>query len=279
MQIRAMEAHPPPLYVVIPGRVYRPDSDATHTPQFHQIEGLAVDEDITLADLKGTLLVFAREMFGDEREVRLRPHFFPFTEPSVEVDVSCFHCDGEGHLRDGSRCYLCKGEGWLEVLGAGEVDPNVYSYVATNEHNSPGYDPERVQGFAWGMGIERIAMLMHGIPDLRLYYENDLRFLEQFWMRVPETWLREYCDPDLDIAGVEERLTMTGTKVEAIHHHGVPSTEHFVVGRVLSAERHPDADRLKVCAVDLGEDAPATIVCGAPNVAAGQTVAVASPAP
>jgi phenylalanyl-tRNA synthetase alpha chain len=179
MQIRAMEAHPPPLYVVIPGRVYRPDSDATHTPQFHQIEGLAVDEDITLADLKGTLLVFAREMFGDEREVRLRPHFFPFTEPSVEVDVSCFHCDGRGHLRDGSRCYLCKGEGWLEVLGAGEVDPNVYSYVATTEANSPGYDPERVQGFAWGMGIERIAMLMHGIPDLRLYYENDLRFLEQ----------------------------------------------------------------------------------------------------
>jgi phenylalanyl-tRNA synthetase alpha chain len=180
MQIRAMEAHPPPLYVVIPGRVYRPDSDATHTPQFHQIEGLAVDEDITLADLKGTLLVFAREMFGDKREVRLRPHFFPFTEPSVEVDVSCFHCDGRGHLRDGSRCYLCKGEGWLEVLGAGEVDPNVYSHVATTQDNAPGYDPERVQGFAWGMGIERIAMLMHGIPDLRLYYENDLRFLEQF---------------------------------------------------------------------------------------------------
>jgi phenylalanyl-tRNA synthetase alpha chain len=180
MQIRAMEAHPPPLYVVIPGRVYRPDSDATHTPQFHQIEGLAVDEDITLADLKGTLLVFARELFGDAREVRLRPHFFPFTEPSVEVDVSCFHCAGNGHLRDGSRCYLCKGEGWLEVLGAGEVDPNVYSHVATNEENAPGYDPERVQGFAWGMGIERIAMLMHGIPDLRLYYENDLRFLEQF---------------------------------------------------------------------------------------------------
>jgi phenylalanyl-tRNA synthetase alpha chain len=180
MQIRAMEAHPPPLYVVIPGRVYRPDSDATHTPQFHQIEGLAVDEDITLADLKGTLLVFAREMFGDERDVRLRPHFFPFTEPSVEVDVSCFHCSGKGFLADGSRCRLCKGEGWLEVLGAGEVDPNVYSYVATNEDNAPGYDPERVQGFAWGMGIERIAMLMHGIPDLRLYYENDLRFLEQF---------------------------------------------------------------------------------------------------
>jgi len=180
MQVRAMEAHPPPLYVVIPGRVYRPDSDATHTPQFHQIEGLAVDEDITLADLKGTLLVFAREMFGERRDVRLRPHFFPFTEPSVEVDVSCFHCDGKGFMGDGSRCYLCKGEGWLEVLGAGEVDPNVYSYVPTSEANAPGYDPEKVQGFAWGMGVERIAMLKHGIPDLRLYYENDIRFLEQF---------------------------------------------------------------------------------------------------
>jgi phenylalanyl-tRNA synthetase alpha chain len=180
MQVRAMEAHPPPLYVVIPGRVYRPDSDATHTPQFHQIEGLAVDEDITLADLKGTLLAFARAVFGDERDVRLRPHFFPFTEPSVEVDVSCFNCDGKGFMRDGSRCSVCKGEGWLEVLGAGEVDPNVYSYVPTSEANAPGYDPEKVQGFAWGMGVERIAMLKHGVPDLRLYYENDLRFLRQF---------------------------------------------------------------------------------------------------
>jgi phenylalanyl-tRNA synthetase alpha chain len=180
MQVRAMEAHPPPLYVVIPGRVYRPDSDATHTPQFHQIEGLAVDEDITLADLKGTLLVFARAVFGDQRDVRLRPHFFPFTEPSVEVDVSCFNCQGTGFLRDGARCHLCKGEGWLEVLGAGEVDPNVYTHVPTSEANAPGYDPEKVQGFAWGMGVERIAMLKHGVPDLRLYYENDLRFLEQF---------------------------------------------------------------------------------------------------
>jgi phenylalanyl-tRNA synthetase alpha chain len=179
MQVRAMEAHPPPLYVVIPGRVYRRDLDATHTPQFHQIEGLAVDEDITLADLKGTLLSFAQAVFGDERDVRLRPHFFPFTEPSVEVDVSCFHC-GSGFMRDGSRCPLCKGEGWLEILGAGEVDPSVYSHVPTTDANAPGYDPEKVQGFAWGMGVERIAMLKHGIPDLRLNYENDLRFLEQF---------------------------------------------------------------------------------------------------
>jgi phenylalanyl-tRNA synthetase alpha chain len=174
MQTRAMELHPPPLYIVIPGRVYRRDSDATHTPQFHQVEGLAVDEDVTLADLKGTLLAFARALFGDEREVRLRPHFFPFTEPSVEVDVSCFNCDG-GFLRNGSRCPLCKGEGWIEILGAGEVDPNVFEYV-----REYGYDPERVQGFAFGMGIERIAFLKHGVPDLRMFFENDLRFLEQF---------------------------------------------------------------------------------------------------
>jgi phenylalanyl-tRNA synthetase alpha chain len=180
MQVRAMEAHPPPLYVVIPGRVYRPDSDATHTPQFHQVEGLAVDEDITLTDLKGTLLAFARAIFGDARQVRLRPHFFPFTEPSVEVDVSCFHCEGQGFMRDGARCHLCKGEGWLEVLGAGEVDPNVYAYVPTTDRNAPGYDPEKVQGFAWGLGVERAAMLMYGVPDLRLLYENDLRFLRQF---------------------------------------------------------------------------------------------------
>ncbi|HUA10573.1 MAG TPA: phenylalanine--tRNA ligase subunit alpha [Solirubrobacteraceae bacterium] len=180
MQIRAMQAHPPPLYVVIPGRVYRPDSDATHTPQFHQIEGLAVDEDITLADLKGTLLEFARAVFGDRREVRLRPHFFPFTEPSVEVDVSCFNCEGRGTLRDGARCPLCKGEGWLEVLGAGEVDPNVFAAVPDTDANAPGYDPERIQGFAWGLGVERIAMLRHGIPDLRLMFENDVRLLEQF---------------------------------------------------------------------------------------------------
>jgi phenylalanyl-tRNA synthetase alpha chain len=176
MQIRAMEAHPPPLYVVIPGRTYRRDQiDATHSPMFHQVEGLAVDEDITLADLKGTLLAFARAIFGEDREVRLRPHFFPFTEPSVEVDVSCFHCGGKGYMPDGSRCVICRGEGWIEILGAGEVDPNVYDYV-----DDERYDAEKVQGFAWGMGIERIAMLKHGVTDLRIFFENDLRFLEQF---------------------------------------------------------------------------------------------------
>jgi phenylalanyl-tRNA synthetase alpha chain len=171
MQIRAMEAGPPPLYIIVPGRVYRRDSDATHTPQFHQIEGLAVDEDITLADLKGTLLAFARAILGPDREVRLRPHFFPFTEPSVEVDVSCFMAHNAG----GERCRVCKDTGWVEILGSGMVDPNVFGYVSEY-----GYDPERVQGFAFGMGIERIAMLKHGVPDLRLLYDNDVRFLEQF---------------------------------------------------------------------------------------------------
>jgi phenylalanyl-tRNA synthetase alpha chain len=174
VQIRAMEVQPPPIYIIVPGRVYRRDSDVTHTPQFHQVEGLAVDEGITLADLKGTLLTFARAMFGQEREVRLRPHYFPFTEPSVEVDVSCFNCTG-GVTRAGERCNLCKGTAWIEILGSGMVHPNVLGYVAEY-----GYDPERVQGFAFGMGIERIAMLKHGVPDLRLLYDNDIRFLEQF---------------------------------------------------------------------------------------------------
>lgn len=187
MQIRAMQAAAPPLYVIVPGRVYRRDSDATHTPQFHQIEGLAVDADITLADLKGTLLAFARAIFGAEREVRLRPHFFPFTEPSVEVDVSCFACVG-GWRADGSRCGVCRATGWLEILGAGMVDPNVFEAVRALRRALPdalpghddAYDPQRVQGFAFGLGVERIAMLKHAIPDLRLLYDNDVRFLRQF---------------------------------------------------------------------------------------------------
>ncbi len=172
MQTRAMEAQEPPIYIVIPGKTYRRDSDATHTPMFHQVEGLAVDENITLADLQGVLLEFARAIFGPEREIRLRPHYFPFTEPSVEVDISCFVCGGAGVLPDGSRDNLCKGSGWIEILGSGMVDPNVFGFV--------DYDTERYQGFAFGMGIERIAMLKHGVPDLRLFFDNDLAFLEQF---------------------------------------------------------------------------------------------------
>jgi phenylalanyl-tRNA synthetase alpha chain len=176
VQVRAMLQSPPPLYVIAPGRVYRRDDDATHTPQFHQIEGLAVDEGISLADLKGTLLSFAKAIFGEEREIRLRPHFFPFTEPSVEVDVSCFACDA-GATKSGDRCGLCKGTAWIEILGAGMVDPNVFASVAAER---PEYDPSKVQGFAFGLGIERIAMLKHSVPDLRLLYDNDIRFLEQF---------------------------------------------------------------------------------------------------
>jgi phenylalanyl-tRNA synthetase alpha chain len=189
MQVRAMELQEPPIYIVVPGRVYRPDTpDATHVPMFHQLEGLAIDEDITLADLQGCLLQFARQMFGEDTEVRLRPGYFPFTEPSVEVDVSCFRCGGTGFeggeagstrlgpvRAERNRCGTCKGEGWIEILGSGMVDPNVLDYVA-----GKGYDNERVQGFAWGMGIERIAMLVHQVPDLRMLYENDLRLLEQF---------------------------------------------------------------------------------------------------
>ena len=175
MQTRAMEAQPPPIYIVIPGRTYRPDTpDATHVPMFHQLEGLAIDEDITLADLQGVLLAFARQMFGEHTEVRLRPGYFPFTEPSVEVDVSCFRCGGTGY-EGTERCFTCKGEAWIEILGSGMVDPNVLDYVREG-----GYDNERVQGFAFGMGIERIASVVHEVPDLRMLYENDARLLEQF---------------------------------------------------------------------------------------------------
>jgi phenylalanyl-tRNA synthetase alpha chain len=175
VQVRSMEAQPPPIFMIAPGKVYRRDSDATHSPMFHQVEGLAIGEGITLADLQGTLDEMLRAIFGSEREARMRPHFFPFTEPSVEFDVSCFQCAGTGKLRDGDRCSLCKGIGWIEIGGAGMVDPNVLGFVEAN-----GYDPERVQGFAFGMGVERIAMLRHGVPDLRRFFDNDVRVLEQF---------------------------------------------------------------------------------------------------
>ena len=175
VQIRSMEAQAPPIFVIVPGKVYRRDSDATHSPMFHQVEGLAIGEGITLADLQGTLEEMLKAIFGERREARMRPHFFPFTEPSVEFDVSCFQCEGTGELAGGERCNLCKGIGWIEVGGAGMVDPNVLGFVAEN-----GYDPDRVQGFAFGMGVERIAMLRHGVPDLRRFFDNDVRMLEQF---------------------------------------------------------------------------------------------------
>ena len=247
-QVHAMERRPPPIYVIVPGRVYRPDSDATHTPQFHQVEGLAVDEGVTLADLQGTLLTFARAIFGDAREVRMRPHFFPFTEPSVEVDVSCFNCT-HGVTALGRRCPLCKGTAWIEILGAGMVDPNVLAHVADN-----GYDPERGAGVRVRHGdrADRDAQARRPGPAPVLRQRRPLPGAV-LAMRVPVSWLREYCSPELDTFALAERLAMTGTEVERVETHGVAALEQFVVGKVLEAHQHPDADRLRVCRVDTGD--------------------------
>src|SRR5512139_2509217 len=165
MQVRVMEKKRPPVRMICPGAVYRCDSDPTHSPMFHQVEGLLVDKGITFADLKGVLTVFVHQMFGKETKLRFRPSFFPFTEPSAEIDIECFICGGKG-------CGVCSNTGWLEILGSGMVDPAVYSFV--------NYDPEEVTGFAFGMGVERITMLKFGINDIRLFFMNDLRFLRQF---------------------------------------------------------------------------------------------------
>ena len=171
LQVRTMLKQKPPVAVVAPGRVYRRDSDITHTPMFHQVEGLLVDKHVTMADLRGTLTAFMRSVFGSDTRIRFRPSFFPFTEPSAEADISCCMCGGKGH-DGGSTCRVCKGTGWLEILGCGMVDPEVYKAV--------GYDPEECTGFAFGLGVERIAMLKYGIGDLRMFFENDVRFLRQF---------------------------------------------------------------------------------------------------
>ncbi len=165
MQIRAMEAGEPPLRMIAPGKVYRCDSDVTHTPMFHQVEGFLVDRRVSFAHLKGVLAAFVAQVFDAGVPLRFRPSFFPFTEPSAEVDIGCMICQGEG-------CRVCKQTGWIEILGAGMIDPAVFASV--------GYDPEQVSGFAFGLGVERIAMLKYGIDDLRLFYDNDLRFLRQF---------------------------------------------------------------------------------------------------
>ena len=165
MQIRTMMNQEPPVRIIAPGRVFRCDSDITHTPMFHQVEGLLVDKGISFGDLKGTLVAFLQQMFGADKAVRFRPSFFPFTEPSAEVDIECVMCGGAG-------CRICKGSGWLEILGCGMVHPNVLTNV--------GYDPKVYTGFAFGMGVERIAMLKYGIDDLRKFFENDLKFLRQF---------------------------------------------------------------------------------------------------
>lgn len=165
VQIRTMESQRPPVRIIAPGKVYRVDADVTHSPMFHQVEGLLIDEKITFGDLKGTLASFVRALFGKDRGVRFRPSYFPFTEPSAEMDISCFICEGDG-------CRVCSYEGWIEILGCGMVHPRVLEMV--------GYDPEQVGGFAFGIGVERIAMLKYGVDDIRLFFENDIRFLQQF---------------------------------------------------------------------------------------------------
>ena len=165
VEVRTMEKHPPPVRIISPGPAYRRDSDPTHSPMFHQVEGLLVDKGITFADLKGVLTVFVHQMFGEGTRLRFRPSFFPFTEPSAEIDIECFICGGKG-------CGVCSNTGWLEILGSGMTDPAVFGFV--------DYDPEEVTGFAFGMGVERIAMLKYGINDIRLFFTNDVRFLRQF---------------------------------------------------------------------------------------------------
>jgi phenylalanyl-tRNA synthetase alpha chain len=167
VQIRVMETQKPPMRVIVPGSVYRHDSDVTHSPMFHQLEGFLVDRQVTFADLKGVLTHVLQRLFGAHTPVRMRPSFFPFTEPSAEIDIGCFGCS-----RDGAPCHICKGTGWVEILGSGMIDPNVFRAV--------GYDPEEVSGFAFGIGIERVAMLRHAINDIKLLFGNDLRFLRQF---------------------------------------------------------------------------------------------------
>jgi phenylalanyl-tRNA synthetase alpha chain len=172
VQIRTMESRKPPLQIIVPGAVYRHDDDATHSPMFHQVEGFMVDKNIAFSDLKGVLTHVLRQIFNRDAGVRFRPSFFPFTEPSAEIDIQCVICGGGGTLGNGQVCRVCKASGWLEILGAGMIDPAVFKFV--------GYDPEEFTGFAFGMGVERIAMLKYGIDDIRLFFQNDLRFLRQF---------------------------------------------------------------------------------------------------
>ena len=216
MQTRAMEAQAPPIYIVIPGRVYRPDTpDATHVPMFHQLEGLAIDEDITLADLQGVLLAFARQMFGEHTEVRLRPGYFPFTEPSVEVDVSCFRCGGTGY-EGASRCCTCKGEGWIEILGSGMVDPNVLDYVKRQRLRPRARAGLRVRhgDRADRERGPRGARPAHALRERRSPAGAVRR------MRVPVAWLKEYCDPGSSAEEIADTLTMSGLKLERLHRVG-----------------------------------------------------------
>ncbi len=276
VQARTMEKGKLPIRMISPGRVFRSDEvDATHSPSFHQVEGLVIDKNITFADLKGTLAEFARELFGEETKVKFRPHHFPFTEPSAEMDVSCFKCGGKG-------CRFCKGTGWIEILGCGMVHPHVFEMC--------GIDPDKYTGFAFGMGLERIALLKYEIDDMRLLYENDIRLLRQFFLRAASlneerkrrieeimntalSWIKAYV-PDLEVTAQEytDAMTLTGTKVEGYERLD-KNLEKIVVGQIEKIERHPDADKLVVCQVNIGHKV-IQIVTGAPNVQEGQKVPV-----
>ena len=272
MQVRAMEGRSPPIFVIVPGKVYRRDHDATHTPMFHQVEGLAVDEDITLAISRACCSSSRAQIFGDERGVRLRPHYFPFTEPTVEVDVSCFACDAEGGCPT-ARAARC-------ARARRDRDPRLgHGRPQRARLRGRRLRPRAVQGFAFGMGIERIAMLKHGVPDLRLFFENDLRFLEQFGHAV-RVRLRRGCACELrPICRRRDRRARPdrdrGRADRA--HRGGGARRGFVVGKVLEARAAPRRRPADGVHVDDGRAGRSTIVCGAPNVAAGQMVAVARP--
>ena len=269
VQVREMEKGKLPIRMIAPGRVFRSDEvDATHSPSFHQIEGLVIDKNITFADLKGTLAEFARQLFGQDTKVKFRPHHFPFTEPSAEMDVTCFKCGGKG-------CRFCKGEGWIEILGCGMVHPRVL--------RMSGIDPEEYSGFAFGIGLERIALLKYEIDDMRLLYENDQRFLNQFSvsnekenkaiMNTSLKWIKELV-PGLACTPQEymDAMTLSGSKVEGYENMD-EDLDKIVIGQVKRIERHPDADKLVICQVDIGTETT-QIVTGATNVTEGCKVPV-----
>ena len=266
-----MEQGKLPIRMIAPGRVFRSDEvDATHSPSFHQIEGLVIDKNISFADLKGTLEVFAKELFGPDTKTKFRPHHFPFTEPSAEVDVSCFKCGGKG-------CRFCKGSGWIEILGCGMVHPHVLEMC--------GIDPEEYTGFAFGVGLERIALLKYEIDDMRLLYENDIRILKTVlrrkmkdtkgvrMMNTSLSWIKAYV-PDLDVTAQEytDAMTLSGTKVEGFEKMDA-DLDKIVVGQIDKIEKHPDADKLMICQVNIGTET-IQIVTGAPNVKEGDKVPV-----
>jgi phenylalanyl-tRNA synthetase alpha subunit len=265
-QPRVMEKQQPPVRIIAPGKVYRCDSDLTHTPMFHQVEGLLVDRKVSFSDLKGILTAFVHQMFDEQTTLRFRPSFFPFTEPSAEVDIRCVICRGKG-------CRVCSHTGWLEVLGSGMVHPAVFENV--------GYDTSRYTGFAFGMGVERIAMLKYGLSTISGAISTTIMPIPESIltecsfepMKVSLSWLNEYVPITLEVSALADALTMAGLEVEAVEDR-YAFLETVVVGKVTEVLPHPNADRLKLCRVDSGSET-ATVVCGAPNVATGMNAPLA----